>query len=557
MAISATSSPLLGGNADGGGDYYVEGAIDFKGRRAVRSRSGGWRSSFFIIGVEMSERFAYYGISSNLITYLTGKLHFSNASAAENVNVWAGVGWMLPLLGAFVADAWLGKYKTIIFSSLIYVLGLVFLTLSAVLPFGFKRASGISSRSPSNFEVALFFFSLYLVAIGQGGHKPCLQAFGADQFDETIPEEQKSKSSFFNWWYFALCFANTVSILVLNYIQEDIGWGLGYGIPCLSMALGLIIFLGGTFTYRISLAQEEGPFTRILQVFVAAFRKSRWPVEDFDSSSGLTRQFRFLNKAAIPLKSDHLASQKRSSWLICSVAQVEEGSTFFTKQASTMDRTIGPSFVFPAAALQCFIGISIILFIPIYEGILVPLARHFTGISSGITVLQRLGAGMFLSALYMAVAALVERRRLEIAREADLIDLPTTTVPMKIWWLLPQYLICGLADVFTIVGLQEFFYDEMPETLRSMGIALYLSTLGVGYFLSSFLISLLEKLSSATGGTSWFSNNLNKAHLDYFYWLLAGLSVLELCLFMFLSRSYVYKSRRLCFKDLSQPGSRF
>lgn len=242
---------------------------------------------------------------------------------------------------------------------------------------------------------------------------------------------------------------------------------------------------------------------------------------------------RFLNKAAIPLKSDHLASQKRSSWLICSVAQVEEvkgvlhlipiwaaclmygvvyaqGSTFFTKQASTMDRTIGPSFVFPAAALQCFIGISIILFIPIYEGILVPLARHFTGISSGITVLQRLGAGMFLSALYMAVAALVERRRLEIAREADLIDLPTTTVPMKIWWLLPQYLICGLADVFTIVGLQEFFYDEMPETLRSMGIALYLSTLGVGYFLSSFLISLLEKLSSATGGTSWFSNNLNK-----------------------------------------------
>ncbi|KAF3775329.1 hypothetical protein EJ110_NYTH50743 [Nymphaea thermarum] len=103
MAIPATSSPLLGGGSGGeeGGDYYVEGAVDFRGHRSVRSRSGRWRSSLFMIaaeGVEMSERFAYYGISSNLIPYLTGTLHLSNALAAENSNVWAGVRWML-LLG--------------------------------------------------------------------------------------------------------------------------------------------------------------------------------------------------------------------------------------------------------------------------------------------------------------------------------------------------------------------------------------------------------------------------------------------------------------------------
>lgn len=103
-------------------DDTVDGCVDYKGRPVNRSRSGGWRSAYLIIGVEMAERLAYYGIGSNLISYLTGPLGQSTAAAAANVNAWSGTTLLLPLIGAFVADSFLGRYTTIVAASSIYVL---------------------------------------------------------------------------------------------------------------------------------------------------------------------------------------------------------------------------------------------------------------------------------------------------------------------------------------------------------------------------------------------------------------------------------------------------
>lgn len=218
-------------------------------------------------------------------------------------------------------------------------------------------------------------------------------------------------------------------------------------------------------------------------------------------------------------------------------------STFFTKQGATMDRTVMPGFDIPAASLQTFISLATIIFIPIYDRIFVPITRAYTRKPSGITMLQRIGTGMFLCAISMVVAALVEMKRLQTAKDHGLVDIPSATVPMSVWWMVPQYLLIGLADVFTMVGLQEFFYDQVPTELRSVGLALYLSIFGVGSFLSSFLISAIEKATSGMGQASWFSNNLNRAHLDYFYWLLAGLSVVELAIFVYFAKSYIYNRR--------------
>ncbi|KAF8411891.1 hypothetical protein HHK36_004449 [Tetracentron sinense] len=283
----------------------VEGSVDYKGRRVNRSNSGGWRSASFIIGVEMGEKFAYFGVASNLISYLTGPLRESTATAAENVNAWQGAVSLLPLLGAFVADSYLGLYCTIIVSSLFCMLGLqgfnIFsinecylsldfdwfesqglglLTLSAVLPslspHNCQNNDDITSCPPTRFQVVFFFFSLYLVALAKGGLKPCVQAFGADQFDGRDLEECKPKSSFFNWWYFGLYACTTATLLILNYIQDNLNWGLGFGIPCISMAAALVVFLLGAKTYRYSIKEvEKSPLMRIGEVFVAAARNWR------------------------------------------------------------------------------------------------------------------------------------------------------------------------------------------------------------------------------------------------------------------------------------------
>ena len=158
-------------------------------------------------------------------------------------------------------------------------------------------------------------------------------------------------------------------------------------------------------------------------------------------------------------------------------------------------------------------------------------------------MLQRIGVGIFLSILCMGVAALIEMHRLNVVKkydnekDADILD---GTIPMSIFWLLPQYILVGVCDVFSIVGQQEFFYDQVPDTSRSFGMAMYLSSVGVGNFLSSLLITIIETITNK-GTQSWFANNINKGHLDYFYWLLCGMSFINLVVYIIVTNKYKYK----------------
>lgn len=112
---------------------------------------------------------------------------------------------------------------------------------------------------------------------------------------------------------------------------------------------------------------------------------------------------------------------------------------------------------------------------------------------------------------------------------------------MNVFVLLPQYIFLGAAEVFTSVGALEFFYDQAPDSMRSLGTAIFLSTVGIGNFMSSVILSGIVKLTSLGGRQSWIVDNLNRCHLDYFYWLLAGVSAGNLCFFLTLARWYKYK----------------
>lgn len=218
--------------------------------------------------------------------------------------------------------------------------------------------------------------------------------------------------------------------------------------------------------------------------------------------------------------------------------------TLFTKQGATLDRHISSNIEIPAASLQLWIIISMMVFIPIYDRILVPTIKSVTKKSSGVPVLQRIGIGLCLSLITIMIAAIVESKRLAIAREHGLVDEPQAVIPMSVWWLAPQYMLSGIANVFSLIGLKEFLYKQVPAELKSIGIAMDLSIVGFGSLLSSFLIYVVDRATRGHGGEGWLSNNLNRAHLDYFYWVLAGISAFSLFFYMHFARSYVYNDKR-------------
>lgn len=151
------------------------------------------------------------------------------------------------------------------------------LTLSATIP-ALRPAQCEGSVCPTatTEQYLVFFLGLYLIALGTGGIKPCVSSFGADQFDDTDTKEREKKGSFFNWFYFSINIGALVSSSLLVWIQDDVGWGLGFGIPALFMGLAVVSFFAGTPLYRL---QKPGgsPITRFCQVMVAAFQS--WSVD--------------------------------------------------------------------------------------------------------------------------------------------------------------------------------------------------------------------------------------------------------------------------------------
>lgn len=125
---------------------------------------------------------------------------------------------------------------------------------------------------PKGSQTTVFFVGLYLIALGTGGIKPCVSSFGADQFDDEDKAEKKNKSSFFNWFYFSINIGALVASSVLVWIQTNVGWSWGFGIPAAAMAIAVMSFFSGTRLYR---NQRPGgsPLTRICQVIVATLRK--------------------------------------------------------------------------------------------------------------------------------------------------------------------------------------------------------------------------------------------------------------------------------------------
>ncbi|GLT77702.1 hypothetical protein SLA2020_492640 [Shorea laevis] len=560
---------------DGADDYTQDGTVDLKGNPVRRSKRGGWTACSFVVVYEVFERMAYYGISSNLVLYLTRKLHEGTVKSANNVTNWVGTIWMTPILGAYVADAHLGRYWTFVIASIIYLSGMSLLTLSVSLP-SLKPPPCAQSnvedcKKASTLQLGVFFGALYILAVGTGGTKPNISTIGADQFDDFHPKEKAQKLSFFNWWMFSIFFGTLFANTVLVYIQDNVGWTLGYGLPTLGLLISIVIFLAGTPFYRHRVPSGS-PFTRMARVIVAALRKWRVPLpsnpqelheldlEEYAKKGKFridsTPTLRFLNKASVKTGST-------DPWMLCSVTQVEETkqmlrmipimvatfipstmvaqiSTLFVKQGTTLDRAIG-SFEIPPASLAGFVTLSMLTCVVLYDRFFVAIMQRLTKNPRGITLLQRMGIGMVFHIIIMLVASFTERYRLKVAREHGLVE-NGGQIPLSIFILLPQFVLMGMADAFLEVAKIEFFYDQAPEGMKSLGTSYSTTSLGIGNFISSFLLSTVSDITSGHGHQGWIRNNLNASHLDYYYAFLAILNFLNFFFFLVVIKFYVYKT---------------
>uniref|UniRef100_A0ACD5WDM8 Uncharacterized protein n=4 Tax=Avena sativa TaxID=4498 RepID=A0ACD5WDM8_AVESA len=524
--------------------YTCDGTVDYNEQPALKQSTGNWRACFFVLGAEFSECLCFFAVSRNLVTYLTTMLHQSNVDAASSVSTWIGTCFLTPLLGAFLADTYWGRYSTIVVFLSLYAIGMLTTTVSALfLP------------SPDNISIhrVAVYLGLYLVALGTGGIKSCSSALGADQFDDADPVERVAKGSFFNWYYFSINIGSLLSATVLVWVQDNIGWSVGFAIPTVLMGFGLAVFVAGGKVYRYR-RMSGSPFTRVFQVLVVAVRNCRLELPDdttalslyADGRAAHTSQFRFFDKAAIVPPSSE--SEKKGPWRLCTVSQVEElkmllrmapvwaslliffavtaqMSSTFIEQGLVMDNRVG-AFAVPPAAMSTFDIVSVLVCVPVYDAVMVPLARRVTGKDRGLTQLQRIGIGLALSAITMAYAASVETRRLAAAPA------------MSIMWQAPCYSVLGVAEVFTSIGMLEFFYDQSPESMKSMGTALGQLAIAGGNYLNSALIAAVASATAGGSKPGWIPDNLDEGHLDYYFWFLAALSALNLLLFIHCSIRY-------------------
>ncbi|XP_028087939.1 protein NRT1/ PTR FAMILY 4.4-like [Camellia sinensis] len=572
-------------------------SVDWRGRPCKPNSHGGMTAAAFVLGLQAFEMMAIAAVGNNLITYVFNDMHFPLSKSANVVTNFIGTVFLLSLLGGFLSDSYLGSFWTMLIFGFVELTGFILLSVQAHLPQLRPpqcNMVGGGCVEAKGYKASIFYVALYLVALGSGCLKPNIISHGADQFQK---KDSKKLSSYFNCAYFAFCMGELVALTLLVWVQTHSGMDVGFGVSAAAMTMGLISLISGTLVYR-NKPPRGSIFTPIAQVFVAAITKRKQICPSSpemlhgsqnidrgcvsDTSPNLinllhTKKFRFLDKACIKSEDGRGGGRSdESPWRLCTVSQVEQVKiimsvipifgctiifntilaqlqTFSVQQGSTMNTQLSLSWLtnkfqiqiqIPPASLQSIPYIMLIFVVPLYETAFVPIARKITRRDSGISPLQRVGVGLFIATFSMVSAAIIENKRRKSALNYSSNN---KTNLISIFWIAPQFLIFGLSEMFTAVGLIEFFYKQSLEGgMQSFLTAMTYCSYSFGFYLSSLLVSLVNKITSSStssGHGGWLSHNdLNQDRLDLFYWLLALLSLINFFNYLFWSTWFSYNN---------------
>ncbi|CAM8960484.1 unnamed protein product [Rhodiola kirilowii] len=525
------------------------------------ARKGGWITFFFIAGTLAGSSVAASGWSINLIVYLMDEFNFKGIDAAQISNVVNGCISLFPAVGAIVADSF-GCFPVVFASLCISLMGIFLLWLNAT--FNSLRPppceiGSTSCEGASGVQLAILYSGLALGSLGIGGTRFTTATMGASQL-----ETPKDQDIFFNWYFCTLYTASVVSATALVYIEDNVSWAWGFGLCLGANTIGLAIFLLGKRFYR-TLKPKDSPFVGLARVFIAAIRKKNVllssKTEDYyhgeiksQRQVSPTNSFRFLNGAAVivegDLQTDGLIAKP---WRLCSVQQLEDlksvikilplwSTSIFLAvpivveyamvvlQALAMDRRLGPHFKIPPGSFIVIVLFSTAVFLSIIDRILFPLWQRLTGFRP--TPFQRIGIGHVFNVLGMCISALVEARRLKIAKAHR----RGIVVPMSSLWLFPQLVAIGIGEAFHFPGQVALYYQEFPLVLKNTATAMVGLVIGVAYYVGTGVIGLVRRNSN------WLPDDINSGRLDNMYWLQAVLGVINLGCYLVCAK--LYKQRQ-------------
>ncbi|KAE8699468.1 Protein NRT1/ PTR FAMILY 1.2 [Hibiscus syriacus] len=510
---------------------------------------GGLITMPFIIANESFEKVASYGLVPNTILYLIRYYHVGVAKGTNILFFWQAATNFTPILGAFVADSYLGRFLTIGLGSISSLVGMIILWLTAMVPQSKPPPCDIMiqrCRSPTTGQMTLLFSSFVLISIGAGGVRPCSLAFGADQLDQRDnPKNERVLERFFGWYYASAAISVLIALTGIVYIQDQFGYRVGFGLPAILMLISALVFFLASPLYIKQMASKS-LLTGFVQVIVVAYknRNLAFPLPNSTGSyhhkrdSNIvepTDNLRFLNKACIIRNPEQDVAPDGSAsnpWSLCTVDQVEElkalvkvlplwstgivmsinlsQNTFPVLQASSMDRHLTKKFQIPAGSYGMFNIISCVM-------------------------------GWEWAISYMHCHGSFSHRRERKTKGGNsrwISEQPSSSLKMSAMWLVPQFCLNGFAEAFTAIGQTELFYSELPKSMSSIAAALFGLGLAVANLLASVVVSIIDGITSKGGKDSWVSSNINRGRIDNYYWVLAILSFINLFYYLLCAWAY-------------------
>ncbi|CAG0912208.1 unnamed protein product [Notodromas monacha] len=353
------------------------------------------KSVFFIFGNEFCERFSFYGMKTILTIYLHQELKYSESSATVMYHVFNLFCYFTPLFGAILADSYWGKFKTITYISILYAIG------NIIMAFGAVPIDGLP-------QIAITIIGLAVIAAGTGGIKPCVSAFGGDQF--VLPDQERELQQFFSVFYFSINAGSLISTTLTPILREDVHcfgeqscYSLAFGVPAVLMVVALVLFVLGKSMYTIR--EPEGNMVVEVSKCIghAVSRKIK---------SSEPKKEHWLDYADDRFSKDLISDIKAVMKVLTLYIPLpifwtlfdQQGSRW-TLQATRMDGRLSDSFTLKPDQMQVVNPLLILGLIPLFESVLYPLF-HKIGVLK--RPLQKMVVGMILAGAAFAVSGFVE-----------------------------------------------------------------------------------------------------------------------------------------------------